>query len=210
MKTMNFKIIKINRLWIEALTGSYKCKIKVSENTKELKDGLEVELLVEDISIRSKYGTDLRFDAKPQSKEHVFLKAKYNKILVEECRNLGGQWDAEEKVWVFDAIVADKVAALEEIYCSEMIDIEITALDDIFVYVDKVCIAGYPICAATGRDGGAKLCEGVSKISGDITSGGSAKNWTTVVKQDSVFRLSISKNMLEKVLEDSDFDVKVL
>lgn len=212
MKTINFKILKINRIWIEATIGeTCKCKIKVSDDTKDLKAGETYALLVEDVSIRSKYGTDLRYEVKSSAGdgEPVFIKTIYNSWLVEECKKLGGRWDSEEKVWVFNSFVKDKVEDLEAIYNSDSINIEIKTLESIYRDKGPLEFLGYPLCYATGRDSGAKLYDGVSLLQGRIYSAGSVKNWGTKCSQGSIFRLTISRGVLETFKTD-EFDVRIL
>lgn len=200
MKNIEFKIVKKNRIWIEAIIGaSCKAKLKMSEETKELVEGESYSLMVEDISIRSKYGCELRYEVKKVSKEKIFLKARYNTILVDECKSFGGLWDGEEKVWVFDEMMRDKVETLEERFAGEEIAIEITLKDDeINASRSSLNFIGYPLCYATGRDSGAKASEGVALIAGKITSTGSIQYWYTTAYKGVTFRLYVSKAFLDE------------
>jgi len=198
MITKTFKIEKTGRVWIQATQNGYNCKIKMSELTKDLTG--EVTLLVEDISVRSKYGTDLRYEMVSDNKksEKVFFShGKYNCFMVAECRELGGQWDSESKTWAFNAIVEDKIEELEELYNCDLIDVELTAKEDCSYGCDAVDFLGYTIARATGRDSGAQLGDGVSMLRGSIDSGGSMKNWRTSIEEKSIFRLSVPKNLLK-------------
>jgi len=212
MKTISFKINKINRVWIDATIGdSCPCKIKKCQKTADLIAGEDFMLLVEDVSIRSKYGTDLRYEViSTASKEKCFIDALYNEDLVDRCKCLGGIWDEEAQVWAFDGIVKDRVEELEAIYCSEMVSVEITARIEVFEYNANIKFLGYPLCYATGRDSGAKLCRGISLIEGKISSGGSHKNWLTKISENSKFRLKISKLLLDNGSDIPYFDVKIL
>lgn len=212
MKQVKLQIIKKNRIWIECLNSSnYKCKLKVDENSSQLEVGTH-ELLVEDISIRSKYGVDVRYQLKSQEKAKVFLKHHtYNDLLVKECRELGGLWDSEENVWVFSAALEKEVEELEYIYNSPMLSVEIKALDDIYCGKTSVKFCGYPIAIAKDRDSGAVLGKEVYKISGSIYSCGSMKNWGTGIEKNSIFRLEVPKNLLDKEteLESQYFEIKI-
>ncbi len=58
--TRSFEIVKKNRKYFAARTKGYDCKIVIDDLSRDLEPG-EHELMVEDISVRSKYGTDLIF-----------------------------------------------------------------------------------------------------------------------------------------------------
>lgn len=201
METKTFNIIKKNRKYFAATVNGYKCKILIDDNSQALEVG-EHELIVDDMSKRTKYGTDLIFklaaDAKEQQEAGIVTLSHhaYNSKLVAKCRAMGGRWDAESDCWVFSELVEDKVEELDDIYNSDLVAVEITALDDIYEGKAPVTFCGYTIARAYGRDSGAKLGDGVSHISGSIYSGGSMKNWKSGVKEGSVFRLLIPCELL--------------
>lgn len=203
METKKFEIIKKNRKYFAAITKGYKCKILIDSNSENLGPG-PVELVVHDISVHTKYGSDLIFklaaDASEQKQAGIVTLRhfRFNSDLVKYCRNLGGKWDEESKTWVFSDIVADKVEELDFIYNSELIPVEIEAVEKIFNYHEAVEYLGYTIAYATGRDSGAKLGDCVSLISGSIDSGGSIKNWGTIVREGSKFRLNVPEKLFER------------
>ena len=192
IKTVKLNLIKKNRAWIDCKNErGWNCKLKINDYSKDLELG-EHELTVDDISIRSKYGTDLRYELfEDKTDEKVFITHfKYNEHLVAECRRMGGKWDSEGKCWVFSAIMKDKVELLEEKYNGEICFVEITALHDILR--ESPTFLGYTIAKSTGRDSGATLGEDVYQVEGKISSGGSIKNWYTVIKEGSKFRRVVS------------------
>ncbi|EOX4801897.1 hypothetical protein ACU440_002650 [Vibrio alginolyticus] len=97
---MILNIIKRNRKYFAAETASkHKCKLLIDSNSENLELG-EHCLAVEDISVRSKYGTDLIYklsaSAEAQAEQGIVsLKSDYNSLLVEECHRLDGAWDKE-------------------------------------------------------------------------------------------------------------------
>ena len=199
MKTIKITILKKGRIWFDCKNEKgYACKLKINEFSKDLTLG-DHEILVKDISIRSSYGTDLRFYmAGEKSKEKVFITHfKFNSQLVDECKELGGVWDAESKSWVFSSIVKDKVEELEEKYNGDLVSIEIEAIEYIGAECESIRFLGYPIAKATGRDSGAVLGHEVYQIQGSISSGGSCKNWSTNISKNSKFRLQVPKNLLD-------------
>lgn len=200
MKTLKIDVIKRNRKYFACKQNGYKCKLVIDDNSKDLSLGTQ-ELLVNDISKRTKYGTDVIYelvsDAKTQEVSGIVtLTHRYNSVLVEKCRNLGGRFDSETKTWVFSEIVEDKVEELDFLYNSEPIPVEITAKKDVSRWHGPVDFLGYTIATAWGRDSGAKLGDDISLVSGLVSSGGSVKNWGTYVWKDSVIRLTIPLEIL--------------
>ncbi|MDO8729437.1 MAG: hypothetical protein Q7K26_06210 [bacterium] len=123
----------------------------------------------------------------------------YNADLVQNCRNLGGRWDTEEKAWMFWGTVADKIKVqrLDEKYNSAMVLIEVKALEQIDAWCAPVFLAGFKFCTATSCGSGAKLAARINFISGEITSSGSPKGWYTTIRKESVFRLEVPQNCIE-------------
>ena len=210
VKTISLTLVKKNRMYFAAKNaGGYDCKVRITAESEGLEIGKH-DLLVEDWSIRSKYGTDLIYVVKADIKETGIVTLQhfaYNSLLVQKCRDLGGKWDADQKAWIFSSIVNDKVEALDVGFNETILNLEITAKKDVFGYQDAVEFNGYRIAIARGRDSGAKLADGVSMISGEIDSSGSVKNWNTKVAEGSVFRLKAT-DFYE--LDDNEWSVKVL
>ena len=204
MKTIKLQVLKKNRVYFKCVNETgYEVKLKVTPKSENLELGTH-ELLVNDVSVRTKYGTDIIYDLESEIKEDgiVTLKHRYNTTLVEKCRELGGKWDSDSKAWVFSKMVEDKVEELEALYCGDEVVVEITAVEDRFGSQGPVTWEGYPLAKATGRDSGATMCEGVSMTEGKIGSGGSVKNWGTEVLKGTKFRLSISHGLLENADTD--------
>lgn len=205
-KTIDINIIKKNRKYFVAEINGRKVKVEINANSEKLELG-EHSLYVEDISIRSKYGTDEKYKLaidieKQQSTEVYSLQSTVrNSFLIDACRRLGARYDTETSSWIFNAIVADKAEELDLIHNSELIDIEIEARGDILIYCEPIRFCGFTIAQARGRDTGAILGDNVYKIKGDINSGGSAKNWTTDISEKSVFRLSVPIELLNQQRE---------
>lgn len=203
MKT--FKILKRNRKYFSAqLESGRPCKLLIDANSESLELG-DHTLEVDDISVRSKYGTDLIFklNAPAQSIASAGICSlktpTYNALLVEQCHRLGGKWDADEKAWIFSGLVANEVELLDEKYNSELLNIEITFNESVSAHCSGVTLAGFRVASASGRDSGAKLASGIALISGDIGSGGSYKNWKTVIKEGAVIRMQIPMDCIEDI-----------
>lgn len=216
LKTKKLTLLKKGRVWIGCKNESgYDCKLKINALSDSLTLNQEHELLVDDISVRSKYGTDLRYEVKSEDvSQRIFLQHfKYNSHLVEACKKLGGIWDKEANAWVFCDFISKEVDDLEKIYNSELVTVEITASNDCYFCRGPLRFCGYTICSAKGRDTGATLAPDVSLIEGSIRSAGSSKNWTTEATEGSVFRLNVPICVLEKYreYEKDDFsDIKII
>ncbi|CSD06379.1 Uncharacterised protein [Vibrio cholerae] len=207
---MKLNIIKKNRKYFAAITDSgYKCKVLIDENSENLELGEHI-LCVDDISIKSKYGIDLiyklTFSAEENIKQEIVtLKSDYNSMLVDECRKLGGTWDGQVSAWVFPAFVAEQVELLDDIYNSKLITIDITSKEEISELKSAITFIGRSICKAKDRDSGAFLYDGVALIKGNISSGGSAKNWRTYIDKNTVLRLQMPEKLLD-LYDDERFD----
>lgn len=209
-KTFEIDLIvqKKNRKYFAAVNkNGFSVKILIDEASEALECSETVQTLrVIDMSLRSKYGVDVIYRLASDIlvdawKKPVLLKADYNLYLVEKCRQLGGKWDSQEKLWAFSSLVANEVEELDYLFNGPMAAIEIKAKSDRVGSQDAVRFIGYKICEATGRDSGAQLAPGVSCISGDFDSSGSMKNWVTKVNEGSVFRLHVSKPWLDLMRE---------
>lgn len=105
--------------------------------------------------------------------------------------NLGGRWDATEKAWVFDARNEDTV---RDQVCRSYGDVDGEPLVSLRIRFDSgdgnlcgpVMRAGRIVASASGRDSGARLGNGVIREAGSVTSGGSVKNWRTIVNDGCV------------------------
>ncbi len=212
MKTIKLKILKKNRKYFACMSDNYKCKLLINENSSHLEPGGEPrEFLVNDISVRSKYGTDLIYELYAKDTEETqgictLKHEKFNSNLVNACKKLGGKWDKGESAWIFSAIIEDKVEELDVLYNSEHITVEITAKNRMEWRTESVDFLGYTIARAYGRDTGAKLGDGVSQIEGKIDSAGSMKNWTTVVTIGSIFRLMVPKDLLNAFKYEDEWE----
>jgi len=115
----------------------------------------------------------------------------YTSKFVNAAHALNGKWDGN--MWVFDDVLLDIIKTkLMDIYCTdgspcERVSIKITAIKDLSSTQDSVTFFGLPIAKASGRDSGAKVCDGAAMISGKIGSGGSRQYWTTWVSEGSEF-----------------------
>jgi hypothetical protein len=200
-KVRDFDIIKKNRKFFAATLNGYKCKIIIDEESKDLELGMQA-LKVEDHSVRSKFGTDLIYKvvgASSGSGEVVTLKHHtYNAELVKKCKNLGGKWCEDSKAWIFDQMVEQLVDDLDDLYNGDLV-----VCDVVFRYGAEekgtpITLYGYPMAKASGRDSGAFVYDDVVLLQGGFDSGGSMKNWLTVVDDETTVRIKLSKSLLNR------------
>lgn len=72
-------------------------------------------------------------------------------------------------------------------------------MQDKEVYHDDIRLFGKTIASAYGRDSGAKLGKDAVLIKGNACSGGSVKNWRTIIVAESVILLNnVPRQMYEK------------
>lgn len=216
MKTIKLEIIKKNRKYFACKKDGYKCKLIINAGSENLAIGPH-ELVVEDRSVRTKYGTDLIYeivgDATEQEDAGIVTLSHYtyNADLVEKCRDLGGRWDSETECWVFSTIVEDEVEELDDIYNSELVPIEISVapnsdgdIEPVTQHTGPVEFLGYTIARARGRDSGAKIGDIVSLMRGRVYSSGSMKNWRSCVSSDAIIRLKIPSKLLDIYTQTDD------
>jgi len=196
-KIRTFNILKKDRKYFAAMVDGYKCRIVIDEASMALVPGPDQTLEVLDRSVRSRYGTDLIFQlaAVPNGQgapEICTLRHdRYNTLLVDKCRKLGGRWDATAKAWIFSGLVSREVDDLDDLFNGDQGFYEIEFLADEFAPRGSISILGYPLATAKGRDSGARLEVGVALIEGEFSSGGSYKNWGTTVDCGTIVRLSL-------------------
>lgn len=137
----------------------------------------------------------------------------YNPDFVSKIKGVGGaKWNGTEKCWNIPA---------------EAIEVARTIMTDVYGYNDEstnetvslkltfkyryckdrtdVVMFGKILSHAYGRDSGAKVGDDVAYICGGATSGGSAHNWQSIVKEDSVVTLSnVNINVYEREKDSYD------
>ncbi len=141
--------------------------------------------------------------------DKIAVESPYNPNLPKRARGMGGSWDATKKAWVFDAADEEHIKALYmDVYGewenTESVRVRITAIDGFRGdFCESVYICGVQVARAFGRDSGARVCD-AKFLSGLPTSGGSAKNWFTVIPEGSIFEIDIPETSLGKLEEEGE------
>jgi hypothetical protein len=217
------KLVSKGRKYFKAvLSGKYECKVHIDQKSESLNLDKEYDLDLDDLSVRSKFGTDLIFKIKNTEEEKKEIgicsisMQKINLVANAKFKKLGGTWDPESKSWIFSRLVESEVEELDDLYNSEEIAIEAichTKKWDSEDYKKGVLLFfGYPIARAFSRDSGATVESSISIIEGGIYSGGSTKNWGCYMAEGTVFRTTIPLKLFEekKELYLKWFDFKIL
>lgn len=125
----------------------------------------------------------------------IELTTPYLLALPHKLRQLGGKWNGEKWIFEDDSDIESSLKSMIKDHFAVDLDntkygtVKITVLDDISEWHEPVIAGGYVLAAARGRDSGANAEDGVLLLEGEITSGGSVKNWRSVVKGGSVFKI---------------------
>lgn len=127
-----------------------------------------------------------------RSGNEISVSSPFNPAFVRRAKYLGGKWNAETKVWTFDARDEEDVRALcLDIYGIDgspvkLVDVRVTYNYSECSDRDAIYFCGREIARAWGRDSGAKLGNGVKLVKGKVHSGGSVKNWATIIEKGTV------------------------
>lgn len=145
----------------------------------------------------------------------AYIFTPYNPEFVSKIKkNVGGAyWDSCAKAWVVPAPAVDNARKIMmDVYgetdlpeTSGRLTLSVTATRELSKYCGPIVLFGKIIASAHGRDSGAYPGEDVCFILGDPDSGGSSKNWKTVIPKGSEFRIfNVPRSMYEKYIETSE------
>ena len=154
------------------------------------------------------------------------IKTPYNADFVKKIKQIGGaKWDGE--AWIVPATEVDIVRGyMREVYgetdvpSGDRVTVDVTFVETAYADRASIFLFGREVCRAHGRDSGAKVCEGVTILSGTIGSGGSRVNWDTRIEKGTVVRIrDLPREVLNmdvkykieyKVLDDKPIDREAL
>jgi len=139
----------------------------------------------------------------------------YHPDLPAKAKKLGGRWDPWEKCWTYAAQDLELVTALyQDIYGAvssplitqptELVTVRLSAPQGASSLTSGIYIGGRCIGSATGRDSGASQASKIIFLEGRITSGGSVKNWRTIIDDNSIFEIrDFPKNKIADIDTDT-------
>ena len=136
----------------------------------------------------------MNFEIKNLDDGKIAVYTPYNPEFVKRIKQAGGKWDGSS-AWVLDERSIDAARSImQEVYGRddrpiELVNVRVKTVEEISTWHGPVLLFGRVIGSAWGRDSGAKLGEGVSFEAGGVRSGGSVKNWDTVIKEGSILTI---------------------
>ena len=148
----------------------------------------------------------------------LLIYTPYNAKFVSAIKKIGGaKWDSVNKCWTAPEEFVDAVREIiMEIYgYTDVVKNESVTLKVVFNEEAKedrkdVTLFGKILSHAIGRDSGARVGDDVAMIKGNIRSGGSVKNWVSVVEEGSTFILkNVNKNILQKEKDGINYNVNI-
>ena len=147
-----------------------------------------------------------------KSPTNIRVASPFNRNFVSAAKMIGGKWASPH--WVFDVRDEDRVRDLcMEHYgedgraTTERVTLRATFPGGVGVFGDSIRLAGREIASAFGRDSGAKIGSGVVVLSGGFASGGSMKNWKTVIHEDTVVLVrDVPRALADRLLADGGLD----
>jgi len=148
----------------------------------------------------------------------IYVECPYNENFVERIKNAGARWDDMNKAWVMDdRLIETARLLLKEIFGeddtpSKKVNVRVKAKNEIHKTQGDVMIFGKIVSSAKGRDTGARIGEKVSYVKGGPKSGGSVKNWKSIVPEGSIISLlDVPELSLQQedpdLLESIDYEV---
>ena len=114
----------------------------------------------------------------------------FNHDFVNAIRNVGGRmWDADDKCWTVPEEALPEVRKIMMSVYGETdipntcgsVTVKVTIMEEWYARCNDVIIFKKVIASARGRDSGARPGDDGTFLEGEPTSGGSMKNWKSVV-----------------------------
>jgi len=149
----------------------------------------------------------------------------YHPDFPKRARSLGGKWAAPK--WVFDVRDEPRVRALcREVYgddgetpVGDLVTLQVSFAPSVSMHGERagIYLAGRCVAQAYGRDSGAKLGHGVVLVHGTagkvgwgltpdaVRSGGSMKNWMTVIEGPCVIEMrDVPRAAADKAIAEAE------
>lgn len=122
------------------------------------------------------------------------INSPFNPEFVSRIKSIGGRWDAASKTWtVGENMLTEAREIMRAVYGrdDQQTDVQVTDIrirfnEEVHCTVGGITMYGKTIAKAWGRDSGARVGDDVAFVEGRPDSGGSAKNWRTIIPEGSV------------------------
>lgn len=142
--------------------------------------------------------------------DRAFVFTPYNAEFVRKVKKCGGaKWDGDKKAWSVPAnTVAQVREIMQEVYgetdlptSGAKVSVRVRVVKEIYGNRDSIRFFGKTIASASGRDSGARVGDDVVFVTGKPTSGGSVKNWCTVIPENAEF---VVHNVVQSMVADDE------
>ncbi len=135
----------------------------------------------------------------------IVISSPYDKEFTDAMHRLNGKWNSTEKTWSVDVDLLEQVrSVLLEVYgendlTDDLVDVWVTVPEDYYFESKQspLKLFGKVIATAWGRDSGAKWGIDIVNKSSECKSGGSVKNWRTIVEAGTFKIKKVSKSRIE-------------
>lgn len=127
--------------------------------------------------------------------DRAYLETPYNANFVAAIKRIGGaSWDRDRRAWCIPAEAIDQAREImRRVYGADdrpsaepSVSVKLTFGREVYKLRAPVTILGKSIASAWGRDSGARVGDDVAFVEGRPQSGGSVKNWCSVVPEGCV------------------------
>lgn len=127
--------------------------------------------------------------------DRAYLETPYNANFVAAVKQIGGaRWDRDRRAWSIPAEAIDQAREImRRVYGEDdrpsaepNVSVKLIFSDEVSKWHGPVTILGKTIASAWGRDSGARVGGDVVFVEGRPKSGGSVKNWYSVVPEGCV------------------------
>lgn len=143
----------------------------------------------------------------------------YNPEFVRRIKSVGkAKWNGSEKCWQVSELAVEAVRTIMmDVYgetdipdCGEKVSVRVKFLEEHSAFREAFVLFGKTIASAFGRDSGARTGDEAIFIQGDPRSGGSMKNWYTIIPKDCVVELHNVPKALVETNEDGEIEIQIL
>ena len=148
----------------------------------------------------------------------AYIYTPYNPRFVAAVKKISGaRWVPKEKAWCVGIQSLDHVREImydiygeTDLEQAEMKTLKIRILKKAETLRGPVTLAGRVLARAFNRDSGAIIGEDCELNKGEIRSGGSIINWTTVIEEGSViFMRNVPENLIGKIRKEGSEWVRI-
>lgn len=151
------------------------------------------------------------------TEKHACIFTPYNPDFVERIKKIGNaKW--KSNFWLIPAEAVDAareimrdVYGYDDTMENDTVNLRLTFLEEVSAEKSSVTCFAKVLAHAFSRDSGARIGDDVAFIKGGGKSGGSAKNWRTIVEKGSIAMLyRVNRNIYNAWEDDPRIEVKLM